>query len=264
MRPNLLAGRGRGIGSASQCSARLSRDHIDWAFRQSAKRKRSKNIGVNVTFDIGLIENYTSLQLKPVRASLLHDSIVIIMNTFLFLGDSITQHGYRQDQGFAWVAALAHRYMNRVHVTNAGKGGYSTDMYLSVLPGLVPPPPPPPPAKPWSEPALSYLAPCMRLVTVLFGANDAKFLNTPNAPSSKHRVPLDDFCTNLKAIVQHPLIAAHGPGTRVLLVTPPPFEEIIREEVRAAQGIHWKLGCAYATAATRRPSGTWAARSVCR
>jgi lysophospholipase L1-like esterase len=55
---------------------------------------------------------------------------------------------------------------------------------------------------------------------VLFGANDACI----PLPTNDQHVPLDQFKANLTAIVTHPTITAHGP--KILLVTPPPLDEI--------------------------------------
>ena len=53
--------------------------------------------------------------------------------------------------------------------------------------------------------------------TIFFGANDA------TVPGHNQNVPLDEYKSNLKAIISHPLITAHP--TKFLLLTPPPVNE---------------------------------------
>ena len=65
---------------------------------------------------------------------------------------------------------------------------------------------------------------------MLLGANDASL------PISIHRqaVPLDQYTANLKAIITHPNITAHRP--KILLVTPPPVDELTRVDYDVACG----------------------------
>lgn len=65
---------------------------------------------------------------------------------------------------------------------------------------------------------------------ILFGANDACL---PDAPSGQH-VPLEEYKKNLKIIVTHPSIMAHNPT--ILLVTPPPLNEVHLEQEDLAKG----------------------------
>lgn len=60
---------------------------------------------------------------------------------------------------------------------------------------------------------------------MLLGANDAALeLDT----ASQH-VDEEDYRSNLKTIITHPNIVAHSP--KILLVTPPPMDEIMAEKV---------------------------------
>lgn len=61
----------------------------------------------------------------------------------------------------------------------------------------------------------------VRLLTVFLGANDARLPNTPGP--SQHISP-SDYSANLKAILNHPCLAAH-PDFRIILMTPPPVDE---------------------------------------
>lgn len=64
---------------------------------------------------------------------------------------------------------------------------------------------------------------------VLLGANDAAL---PLDDDNQH-VPLEQYRTNLAQLVGHPRITAHG--AKVLVVTPPPLDEIRRAEMDHAQ-----------------------------
>jgi isoamyl acetate esterase len=60
--------------------------------------------------------------------------------------------------------------------------------------------------------------------------HDACFPDTP----TKQHVPLQVYKQNLKALVTHPVVAVHHP--KIILVTPPPIDEMRQEEVDAAKG----------------------------
>jgi lysophospholipase L1-like esterase len=106
--------------------------------------------------------------------------------------------------------------MRRLDVVNRGLGGYNTSNALSVLPKIFAPPGP-------GGPKLEYLL-------VWFGANDAAI----KLPVENQHVPLDEYRANIKAILTHPIIAAHQP--KILLVTPPPIDEIRIDELDRARG----------------------------
>jgi len=52
--------------------------------------------------------------------------------------------------------------------------------------------------------------------------------------SQTQHVPLQISKLNLKALVTHPAVVAHHP--KIILVTPPPIDEIRQEEVDDAKG----------------------------
>lgn len=66
---------------------------------------------------------------------------------------------------------------------------------------------------------------------VFYGANDACL------PDQPQYVPLEEYKSNLKKIVQHPLIQAHQP--KIILVAPPPISEYTTQESDAVKGITW-------------------------
>ena len=65
---------------------------------------------------------------------------------------------------------------------------------------------------------------------ILLGANDAVL---PHSPTKQH-VPIDQYKENLSKIIHHPRIQAHKP--KILLVTPPPVEELKHSALDLAVG----------------------------
>jgi lysophospholipase L1-like esterase len=131
-------------------------------------------------------------------------------DTFFLLGDSITQRGYDQDLGFGWVSSLANAYIRKLNVINAGLSGYNTKMALHTLSQVLP------------TPEQTNI----RFLTIFFGANDARF---PNTPQAEQHVPIEEYRQNLRKIVQHPLVRAHTP--KIILITPPPVDEALCEKL---------------------------------
>jgi lysophospholipase L1-like esterase len=85
---------------------------------------------------------------------------------------------------------------------------------------------------------------------VLFGANDA----CVPLPTNTQHVPLDEFKRNLVNIINHPNITAHKP--KILLVTPPPLDEIHITKLDLAWGHpeatrRAKISAAYSEAVRR-------------
>jgi lysophospholipase L1-like esterase len=106
--------------------------------------------------------------------------------------------------------------IRRLDVVNRGLSGYNTSNAVSVLPKIFAPPVP-------GGPKIEYLL-------VWFGANDAAItLSVDN-----QHVPLDQYRANLASIIQHPIIAAHK--ARILLITPPPIDEVRIDELDRAKG----------------------------
>ncbi|KXT07060.1 hypothetical protein AC579_5872 [Pseudocercospora musae] len=125
---------------------------------------------------------------------------------FLLFGDSITQHSFNQDRGFAFGAQLSDAYVRRLDVVNRGLSGYNTRQGLQVLPHALP----------------SRECAQVRFMTFFFGANDARLPDTPGGP--QQHIPLDEFASNTKAMVNHPDVRGHE-GIRRILITPPPVDE---------------------------------------
>lgn len=73
-------------------------------------------------------------------------------------------------------------------------------------------------------------------------------------PKDSQHVPLEQYTENLRAIVTHPYVRAHDPT--VLLVTPPPLDEIRiavvdRQNCQPHQSRHSQISASYSEAARR-------------
>lgn len=66
---------------------------------------------------------------------------------------------------------------------------------------------------------------------ILLGANDAVL---DGAPTNQH-CPIDQYKENLGKIISHPSIKAHAP--KILLVTPPPLDEIKHGDLTKKDGL---------------------------
>ncbi|KAI1173941.1 SGNH hydrolase [Nemania sp. FL0916] len=137
-------------------------------------------------------------------------------NQIVLFGDSLFQGCSNVDQGFSFQGALQHLCMRGLDVVNRGLSGYNTKNALELLPLIFPPPSP-------ANPRIEYLL-------VLLGANDACL----PVPTSSQGVPIDQYKENLIKIITHEHIKAHNP--KILLVTPPPLDEIRSFVIDLANG----------------------------
>ncbi|OBT48660.1 hypothetical protein VE00_00872 [Pseudogymnoascus sp. WSF 3629] len=137
------------------------------------------------------------------------------LDQFLLFGDSITEKSNDQEHGFAFASALQNAYMLKLDVINRGFGGYNTNNAVEILPAILPAP---------SQARVRFLA-------IFFGANDSN-LGPPLLDTQYVSIP--DFTQNLRDLISHPLIAAHNPPPRIILIAPPPIEEtfIAGEDVK--------------------------------
>ncbi|TLD20360.1 hypothetical protein PspLS_08382 [Pyricularia sp. CBS 133598] len=152
----------------------------------------------------------------------------------VLLGDSLFQGASDVQGGFSFQGALQNHCQRRYDVVNRGFSGYNTSQVLKILPDIIP-------APHLAGPQLKYLV-------VLLGANDAAL---PSPVDNQH-VDLDQYKINLRAIVTHPHIVAHKP--KILLVTPPPLDEIRLGTIDRANGRggpsrHAKVSASYSAAA---------------
>ena len=95
---------------------------------------------------------------------------------------------------------------------NRGFSGYNTRWALLQLPHLIQQTPTPP-----------------ALATVFFGANDAA------VPESRQHVPLEEFASNLEAILA--LLRSHWPACHMIVITPPPMDQQVWDTERGGAGM---------------------------
>ncbi|KAI1822940.1 SGNH hydrolase [Xylaria intraflava] len=127
-------------------------------------------------------------------------------NQIVLFGDSLFQGCSDAKDGFSFQGALQNLCIRRFDVINRGFSGYNTKNALKLLPEIFLPP--------------SATNPRIEYILILLGANDACL----PVPTSSQGVPMDQYKENLIKIITHEHIRAHNP--KVLLVTPPPLDEI--------------------------------------
>ncbi|QUC18624.1 uncharacterized protein UV8b_02865 [Ustilaginoidea virens] len=134
----------------------------------------------------------------------------------VLLGDSLLQQSVDIRDGFSFQAALQTRFIRRLDVVNRGFSGWNSANAVEYLSEMIP-------QQTSSSPKLKYLI-------VLLGANDAVL----PLPSTSQHVPIEQYKQNLIKIITHAHIRAHNP--EILLVTPPPVDEIKRTKLDIAEG----------------------------
>ncbi|KAI1457268.1 SGNH hydrolase [Annulohypoxylon moriforme] len=137
-------------------------------------------------------------------------------NQVVLFGDSLFQQSSAVQDGFSFQGALQDHCIRHLDVVNRGFSGWNTKNALEYLPQIFLPPSP-------SNPKIEYLL-------VLLGANDACL----PVPTNTQGVPIDQYKKNLIKILNHDHIKAHNP--KILLVTPPPIDEIRITELDLAAG----------------------------
>ncbi|KAF7857191.1 hypothetical protein EAF04_009432 [Stromatinia cepivora] len=163
---------------------------------------------------------------------------------FILVGDSIVQFSSNLRDGFSFTAGLEEHCSRRLQVINHGLSGYNTDNALEIQQHLVPDP---------TTAKVSYLL-------ILFGANDACL---PESPTGQY-VPLENYKKNIEALLDHWGSIAQHPT--ILLVTPPPINEIQLEEQDRQKGYSSVTRLQYNTAkyaaAVREIAAKWEDRNV--
>ncbi|ORX66193.1 SGNH hydrolase [Linderina pennispora] len=130
----------------------------------------------------------------------------------LAIGDSITQFG-SDPSNSGFLAQLSRDFERRLDVLNRGFSGYNTNNILELYSSLLP--------------TFPTHSPAVQLVMLFFGSNDAAL------PLSGQHVPLQTYTENLRTMVsqiQDPQSDTYSPGTRILLITPPPIGDKMWEE----------------------------------
>ncbi|KAI1505607.1 SGNH hydrolase-type esterase domain-containing protein [Biscogniauxia marginata] len=137
-------------------------------------------------------------------------------NQVVLFGDSLFEFSSKVQDGFSFQGALQGYCMRGLDVVNRGFSGYNTKNALELLPRIFLPPSP-------ANPRIEYLL-------VLLGANDAAL----PIPTNTQSVPIDQYRENLIKILTHEYITAHNP--KILLVTPPPLDQLRLTELDLAYG----------------------------
>ncbi|XP_027955096.1 isoamyl acetate-hydrolyzing esterase 1 homolog isoform X1 [Eumetopias jubatus] len=143
----------------------------------------------------------------------------------LLFGDSITQFSFQQG---GWGASLADRLVRKCDVLNRGFSGYNTRWAKIILPRII-------------RKGNSLDSPVA--VTIFFGANDSALkevhleypCSSRTDENPKQHIPLAEYAANLKSMVWY-LQRAGVPGSRVVLITPPPLWEAAWEQECLLQG----------------------------
>ncbi|BGP37731.1 isoamyl acetate-hydrolyzing esterase [Rhodotorula kratochvilovae] len=139
----------------------------------------------------------------------------IRMDQVVLFGDSITQGSWRPG---GTGAVLADAWQRKLDVVNRGFSGYNTDMGLEVIKQFLP--------------RAGEGLPKMALFVVWFGANDAA------CPPSPQSMTIEHFKANLNTIldmIRLPSSPWYAPKTQLLLLTPPPVDDGVRNSELASR-----------------------------
>lgn len=123
------------------------------------------------------------------------------------LGDSLTQLG-ADIRTAGWVAQIQNTCTGKIDILNRGLSGYTTRYVRIVLPQL---------KIDWNE---------VLFVTILLGSNDSCI---PDQAESRN-VPISEYTINLREIINYVLAQGIAPE-RIILITPPPVDEVREEEI---------------------------------
>ncbi|KAF4121241.1 GDSL-like Lipase/Acylhydrolase [Geosmithia morbida] len=135
----------------------------------------------------------------------------------VLLGDSLFQNSIALQDGFSFNAAVQSLCTRKLDVINRGLSGWNTKNLIEYMDRIFP------------EPTAN--TPEIKYVAILMGANDAVL---PFSPTKQH-VPIDEYKENLIKIISHPRIKKNKPI--ILLVTPPPVDELKHSKLDAESGL---------------------------
>ena len=121
-----------------------------------------------------------------------------LRRSIVLFGDSITQGSFTAERR-GWGCRMSDWFCRYVDVFNRGFSGYNSRWALSVLPSI-----------------LSSNFGNLATAVIFFGANDAV------RPGESQHVPLEEYCENLKAIID--AFREHNADISLILVTPPPVD----------------------------------------
>lgn len=191
-----------------------------------------------------------AISIPPVPSqTYLHHTALSPRPKLILIGDSITELGSSHAQG--WGTSLAIRYNRRMDVLNRGMNGYNSRWGLAALPlildEILGPPYPEAggecleeEAQPASSAERQELMRHPQFAFLIgYGANDSCI---PDGFHSRHHVPLDEYKSNLKAMIN--LIQTwntHDTGGNntiaVALMTPPPCNTDVQKQSRNNENV---------------------------
>jgi len=194
-----------------------------------------------------------AITVPPVSShTYLHHTTLQSRPKLILIGDSITEQGSSHAQG--WVANLAIRYNRRLDVINRGMNGYNSQWGLAALPLIL---------EDILGPSVSIEededgecakegdqqsnAECITTKSsstdtediqqeypqytfvICFGANDSAL---SNGAHSRHHIPLQEYTSNLKQMIN--MIQAWNKSKKiaVALLTPPPCDTEVQKKSR--------------------------------
>ncbi|XP_072020922.1 isoamyl acetate-hydrolyzing esterase 1 homolog isoform X2 [Amphiura filiformis] len=147
----------------------------------------------------------------------------------ILFGDSITQFSFGEG---GWGAFIADKLQRKCDIVNRGFSGYNSTLGKVALLKVIP----------------KTAIPAITMVTILFGTNDA----TLDSSNAKY-VSSDDFCLNIKAMIDY-LQEGGLEASKIVLITPPPI-----------YGEGWKKHCqtTYGVAQNRTNANTGLYAKAC-
>ncbi|RVD87376.1 uncharacterized protein DFL_001612 [Arthrobotrys flagrans] len=126
--------------------------------------------------------------------------------SILFLGDSLTKNIWQTQAGYSVGAAISNVFSGKFQIIERGFHGYNTANARFIANDVIPP----------------TGSNDIKLLVLWFGANDAIL---PTAPQSQY-IPIDKYKQNLNALIKSPNFQGHlTRGAKVIIVSPPPFNE---------------------------------------
>ncbi|KAK6524826.1 hypothetical protein TWF281_011724 [Arthrobotrys megalospora] len=126
--------------------------------------------------------------------------------SILFFGDSLTKNLWKTQAGYSVGAAISDFFSGRFQILERGFHGYNTANARFIVDDVIPP----------------SGNTDIKLLVLWFGANDAIL---PTASQSQY-IPIDQYKANLKAIIESRNFKGHlNRGAKVIMVSPPPFNE---------------------------------------
>ncbi|TGJ67809.1 hypothetical protein EYR41_006911 [Orbilia oligospora] len=126
--------------------------------------------------------------------------------SILFFGDSLTKNIWQTQSGYSVGAAINKDFSKKFQIIERGFHGYNSANARFVVNDAIPP----------------AGDTDIRLLVLWFGANDA-VLQT--APQTQY-IPINQYKANLNAIIKSSAFEGHlARGAKVIIVSPPPFNE---------------------------------------